>query len=371
MKSLLLFLAIALIFGVVAALLGHTSSIGAVGAPTDNSTATDNSTIPNPIGDQSYDEIKPLVNYDLLGPTSQPKSTPPNIIPGFIGASEQDKFKITANETWYLDLDINTPGWLYIHEYFPSGENFQGKWIAYKWQLLQSGLWRLGPFTPKNNEPEGLHIYRIWFYSDGQWAGEDPNIPQDNLVYWTYSKSQSAEQIPTQPLTAPVKETPFLDNLHSFITQPLVLVLGPLVLIAIVMLGFYMSRRYSRRGGSQDTVSLLSEAEPEGSFAALSSAIASAKIVLPNGMEVQLAGNSRVIGRGDLARALGLDELGLISRQHFEIKSEDEQFYIEDLDSANGTKLNGADISGKGTVSLNDDDVIEPAGAIRVKFYIL
>ena len=147
--------------------------------------------------------------------------------------------------------------------------------------------------------------------------------------------------------------------------------LGSLVLVVIVMLGLYMSRSYARWGRSQDTVSLPAEAEPEGPSAALSSAVASAKIALPNGVEIQFAGNSRVIGRGDLARALGLDELGLISRRHFEVKSEEEQFYIEDLGSANGTRLNGADISGKGPVSLNDDDVIEPAGAIRLKFYVL
>ena len=78
-----------------------------------------------------------------------------------------------------------------------------------------------------------------------------------------------------------------------------------------------------------------------------------------------------VIGRGDLARSLGLDELGLISRRHFEVRYEEKQFYIEDLKSANGTRLNGEDISGKGLVSLNNDDVIEPAGAIRLKFCVL
>ena len=105
--------------------------------------------------------------------------------------------------------------------------------------------------------------------------------------------------------------------------------------------------------------------------AALPADVISARIVLPNGMEISLAGGSTVIGRGDLARALSPDELGLISRRHFEIKSEDEQFYIEDMESANGTMLNGEDISGKGPVSLNDDDVIEPAGAIQLKFLLL
>jgi hypothetical protein len=370
MRGTLLFLAFALIFGALAALLGQTAGVGAVGAPTDNAT------MPNvPTADQFTDEIKPPAEYVLLGPSSQSKDTPPNCIPSFIGSSKAGSFRVTADENWYLDMDINTPGWLYIYEYFPEGLDSPGRWIAYKWQLPQGGIWRLGPFTPGNNEPEGQHVYRVWFYSDGQWTVEDPNSPQNNLVYWTYSKGQPAEQpvvqIPPQPPIAPVKEATFLDQVHKFITKPVVLVLGSLILVIIVMLGLYMYWRYARRGRSQDTASPPTEAELEGPFAALPKAAASAKIALPNGEEIQLAGNSRVIGRGDLARVLSLDELGLISRRHFEVKSEEEQFYIEDLGSTNGTRLNGVDISGKGLVSLNDDDVIELADAIRVKFYVL
>jgi len=43
----------------------------------------------------------------------------------------------------------------------------------------------------------------------------------------------------------------------------------------------------------------------------LQSAATSARIKIPNGLEIRFTGNSKIIGRGDLARALGLDELGL------------------------------------------------------------
>jgi hypothetical protein len=365
MRNTLLFLTFALIFGALAVLFGQTAHVGAMGAPTDNTT------IPNvPAGDQSQAEIKPPVEYVLLGPTSQSENTTPNFIAGFIAASEQEKFTVTANENWYLDLDIDTPGWIYIYEYFPAGQDSQGQWIAYKWQLLQSGLWRLGPFTPPNNAPEGQHIYRIWFYSDGQWAAGDPDNPQANLVYWTYSKGEPAEQISPPSPTAPVKEVNFFDKAYEFITQPLVLALGISLLVILVGAGLYLSRIYTRRGRNQSTVSSPDEVEPEELSAALPSVTARAKIVLPNGTEIQLDGN-RVIGRGDLARALSLDDLVLISRRHFEVKSDDEQFYVEDLGSANSTHLNGEDISGKGPVSLNNDDIIEPAGAISLKFHLL
>jgi len=366
MRNALLLLTFALIFGVLSALMGQTAQVGALGAPTDNTT------IPNvPAGDQSQDEIKPPVEYVLLGPSSQSKDAPPNFIAGFIAASGQEEFTVTASENWYLDVDINMPGWIYIYEYFPVGGDFQGQWIAYKWQLLESGLWRLGPFTPTNNEPEGQHIYRIWFYSDGQWAAGDPDTPQNNLVYWTYSKGKlaepAAEPVPPPSPIAPAEETSFPAKVYKFITQPVVLVLGAslVVIVGLSLLTIYIVRRRS-----QDRASSPGEAEPEGPSAALPSA-ARAKITLPNGIDIQLSGKGRVIGRGDLARALSLDDLGLISRRHFEVKLDDEQFYVEDLGSANGTHLNGEDIGGRGPVSLNDGDIIEPAGTVPLKFHLL
>ncbi len=370
MRNSLLLVAIALVFGAFAVLLSQPTEVRSLGASTDNSTTPNSLTF-----DQSQDEIKPLVNSVLLGPSAQPEDTPPSFIAAFMGTSEQDKFKVTGNETWSLDLDINTPGWLYIYEYYPPGEALEGKWIAYKWQLLQSGLWRLGPFTPGTDESEGQHVYRIWFYSDGQWAEQDPNNPQSNFVYWTYSKGQPAEQptpqIPPQPPPTPAKEATFLDWLRALITNPMALVIGCSSIIVIALGGLYMYWRHTKRHRGQFPASLPSEAKPEDSSAVSAQVIASAKIVLPNNMELKVVGNSKIIGRGELARSLDLDQLGLISRQHFKIKSENEQFYIEDLRSSNGTRLNGADISSKGPVSLGNDDIIEPAGAIRLKFQVL
>jgi hypothetical protein len=353
MRKALLLLIFTLIFGVFSALSLQTASVGALGAPTDNTT------VPNvPAGDQSQAEIKPPVEYVLVGPTSQSENTTPNFIAGFVAAPGQEEFNVTADENWYLDVDVNMPGWLYIYEYFPPDGDFQGQWLAYKWQLLESGLWRLGPFTPTNNEPEGQHIYRLRFYSDGQWAAGDPDNPQSNLVYWTYSKGKPAE-----PAAGPVPPP----SPYEFITRSMVLVLGAslVVIVGLALLMIYVVRR---RG--QHSVPSPGEAEPEELIAALPSA-ARAKIALPNGIDIQLTGKGRVIGRADLARALSLDDLGLISRRHFEVKSDGEQFYIEDLGSSNGTHLNGKDISGQGPVSLDDGDIIEPAGAVHLKFHLL
>lgn len=364
MKVRLLFLVTGLILCAFAALLSPKLGVMAIDALTDNATMPDFFT-----DNQSQDEIKPRENCVLVEPPSQPEGQLPHIILGFTGDSKEDNFKITANETWHLNIDINAPGWLYIYEYFPSGKNVTGEWIAYKWEFTESGHWKLGPFIPRENELEGQHIYRAWFYSDGHWADEESSTSQNNIVFWTYSKDQSvdlnAEQITPQPEIIPAKEATLIDNLRSHFTPLTALALS--CLIFIVILGSHLLWRYWRwRRKGYD----LYREELEDQAAVLPSAPDNAKILLPNGIEIKITNNNRIIGRGDLSRALGLDELGLISRRHFEIKAEDHHFYIEDLDSTNGTILNGEDISGKGFIRLSNDDIIEPAGIISLKFYL-
>jgi hypothetical protein len=340
-----------------------------MGAPTENYTITD---LPN--SSSGYPAIKPPVNFLLQGPTSQTDNSSPVFIADFISPSGNGM--VTGNENWYLDIDINGAGWLYIYEYYPPN-NKQGKWIAYKWQLPQSGQWSLGPFSPMDSEAEGQHIYRIWFYNNEQWAAEEPGGSRDNLVYWTYAKGATAIQVPSQPAPTTEQAASPTDQLSNFITNPLVLLFGPSVIVIVV----FLYRIYSRR--RVKPVREPKPVEPHGeeasfistpdkiSVAAVPRAAARAKLSLPNGMEIQLAGASKIMGRGELARALELDDLGLISRKQFIINLDGDQFSIEDGGSANGTLLNSIDIKGKGPVDLNDGDTIEPAGAIKLEFLVL
>lgn len=365
MRGALPIIVVALMLALLAAFFGQAAVAVAIGAPTDNSTILN-----VPSEDQTQNEIKPPVDYVLKGPTSQSADTPPNFILYFAGATGQDRLRIIGNETWYLNVDINTPGWLYIYEYFP-GESLAGKWIAYKWQLSQSGVWSLGPFAPEAGELEGQHIYRVWFYGDAKWATPEPNAPHGNLVYWTYSKDQSAEPMPVQPPVGTPKEESFLDQFRGFMTKPVVLLVTPPLVVIIVILGLYLTGTYPRRPRGQGTTPQPSDSGPEVPSAPAPLTTAKAKIALPNGGEIRVGGDRTTVGRGDLARALSLDQLGLISRRHFEVKFDGEQFFIEDLGSANGTMLNGADISGKGPVTLSDNDIIEPAAEIQLKFCVI
>jgi hypothetical protein len=358
-----LIFALALLFASLGAVAVTHVCAYAMGAPTENFT------IPDPPGDTQHNEIKPPVTPILQGPSAQPSGSSPGLTADLWGTSAAGIRDISGNEQWYLDFDINTPGWLYIFEYYPPGGEDQGRWIAYKWQLKEPGQWRLGPFRPGESEPEGLHIYRFFFYGDGQWVSGGSGAQKSSLVYWNYDKGPGYE---TQPATVPVTVPPLSpgDQLLKFLTNPVTLLVAPSVIVVIVLMGWFArralrERRYRQSAGRQPLVALLDQ-PPAPSRSPLRGA-AVAVLELSNGQMIRLGGESEIIGRARVARSLGLDELVAISRQHFRISFEDGKPFIEDMGSANGTTVNGRDIRGAGPVELHDGDVIKMAGKASLK----
>jgi len=425
------------IFAVLLSLAAATALIAglpvlawAVGAPTDNYTIagipTDNTT---------PDEIKPAVNFLLEGPSSQGKSVLPVVKALFTSVPARDDNRITSVDTWYLDIDINAPGWLYIYEYYPKGSNPGGQWIAYKWRLKESGTWKLGPFSASAVEPEGQHIYRIWFYSGGQWAGEDPNAQKNTVITWTYSPDTPALKIvsfeinpptvnaeegtllfwdvqgadsveisgvgalagpggtlmikPTatttyvltirdsggktlsQAATVTVRPLTFAAQAMKLLGNPLTPIIAAAAVAIIVLAFVLLRRRQAAQNEAKEPLSLPVPQSPEKKEASRHRVAAKAVLELPGGLEIRIAGDARSVGRADLARELEIDRLGRISRQHFRITFREEQFFIEDPGSTGGTLLNGTEIRERGEVSLKDDDLIEPAGAIKLRFRVL
>jgi len=415
---------------VTAVIAGLPVLAGAVGAPADNYTIPD-----IPTDNTTPDEIKPAVNFLPEGPSSQGISAPPGVIAVLTSVPARDQNTITFNDTWYLDIDINAPGWLYIYEYYPKGSNPSGKWIAYKWRLKESGVWKLGPFSAADNEPEGQHIYRIWFYSGGQWASEDPQSQKNNVVTWTYSldipplkiisfeinppavkaeegtllfwdvQGASSAEISgigtmagsggtlmikpaatttyvltirdasgktlSQSAMVTVRPLTFAEQAMKFLGNPVILIMAAAAVAIIVLAFILLRRKYATDGEAKETLPVPAPQLPEKLEKHQPQAAAKAVIQLPGGLEIRIACDTQVVGRADLARGLEIDKLGLISRQHFRITFKEEQFYIEDLGSASGTRLNGTDIRERGDVSLTDDDLIEPAGAIKLRFRVL
>jgi hypothetical protein len=95
---------------------------------------------------------------------------------------------------------------------------------------------------------------------------------------------------------------------------------------------------------------------------------ASAKLSLPGGNDILLAGNARALGRRDFEEFMPASQVSYISRQHISIWSENGQYYIEDRSSTNGTRVNGTNIKGTGRHALADGDVIDLAGKLSLNF---
>jgi pSer/pThr/pTyr-binding forkhead associated (FHA) protein len=56
--------------------------------------------------------------------------------------------------------------------------------------------------------------------------------------------------------------------------------------------------------------------------------------------------------------------------QHLIISFENGQYYVEDQNSANGTRLNGTEIKGKGKYRLDNGDQIAVAEVITLTFKV-
>ena len=93
-----------------------------------------------------------------------------------------------------------------------------------------------------------------------------------------------------------------------------------------------------------------------------------AKLAMPDGTEILLAGNARSLGRHDFEEFIPKEHVPYISRQHINLWYEDGQYFVEDRSSTNGTKINGTDIKGTGRHQLSDGDAIELAGKLSITF---
>ena len=94
------------------------------------------------------------------------------------------------------------------------------------------------------------------------------------------------------------------------------------------------------------------------------------KLALADNTEIQLTGPTTDIGRDNFGKLASDDTLNYVSRQHCRITTEEGKYFIEDLQSANGTKVNGVDIVGKGKQELKDGDRIDLADVVSLTFRV-
>ena len=89
---------------------------------------------------------------------------------------------------------------------------------------------------------------------------------------------------------------------------------------------------------------------------------------LPNGVSIPITVSSKEFGREDLAAYVPHNLLRYISSRHFRIYFSGGTWFIEDLNSTNGTVVDGRQIRGAGPVEIKAGSVIQPAGVIKLTF---
>lgn len=93
-----------------------------------------------------------------------------------------------------------------------------------------------------------------------------------------------------------------------------------------------------------------------------------AYLELPNGVSIPITVSSKEFGREDFAAYAPQSLLHYISSRHFRIYFSGGTWFIEDLNSTNGTIVDGRQIRGAGPVELKAGSVIQPAGVIKLTF---
>jgi hypothetical protein len=99
-------------------------------------------------------------------------------------------------------------------------------------------------------------------------------------------------------------------------------------------------------------------------------AVSKAKLIMQGNIDIPVSAAVLPIGRSDLARTVTAENLKYISKQHFTVSFSNGQYYIEDANSTNGTKLNGAEIKGKGKLQLKDGDIVDVAQVAELTFRV-
>ncbi len=93
-----------------------------------------------------------------------------------------------------------------------------------------------------------------------------------------------------------------------------------------------------------------------------------AKFVSSAGITMPITG--KPLGRKDFQALTLPDKIDTISRQHILVTYTNGVYYIEDLNSTNGTKLNGSEIKGSGKHTIENGDTVELAHVLSLTFKV-
>jgi hypothetical protein len=152
-----------------------------------------------------------------------------------------------------------------------------------------------------------------------------------------------------------------------------------LLALAAGLIVFLMVRKpavaHARNRAGTATGYLATSAAPAATLPATGIATATslettlpAKLVSSGGTVMPVTGQP--MGRRDFQAVLPPEKADLISRQHMKITYENSEYRIEDLNSTNGTRLNGSEIRGSGRHTIANGDRVEIAGVLNLTFKV-
>jgi hypothetical protein len=93
-----------------------------------------------------------------------------------------------------------------------------------------------------------------------------------------------------------------------------------------------------------------------------------AKLILPNNNNIVITGAERIMGREDFLGIVPTDKLLFIGKNHFKITNMENGFYIEDLDTKNGTFVNNDKLQAFKKRKLHEGDEIVIAN-LHIKYF--
>ncbi|MBN1374614.1 MAG: FHA domain-containing protein [Dehalococcoidia bacterium] len=193
-------------------------------------------------------------------------------------------------------------------------------------------------------------------------ASGSTQVFPDRTTTYTLTSNYADGSTYTAYATVNVEQPPYL--LYGLIG---LLAVGAIV-ITILLLTRPKSCATAHDGTGTHAAAAAATMAASDSHATRSAEAPPAKLTMPDGSELLLAGNNRSFGRQDFDKYLAPDKHAFISRQHVNIWYEEGSYYLEDRSSTNGTRLNGSDIKGAGRQALEDGDVIELAGKLSITF---
>jgi hypothetical protein len=93
-----------------------------------------------------------------------------------------------------------------------------------------------------------------------------------------------------------------------------------------------------------------------------------AQLILPNNNNIVVDGAERVIGREDFVGIISTDKLLFIGKDHFKVFKEFDGYYVQDLNTKNGTQVNGEELKGSEKKMLKSDDEILVGKTLKIKY---